>query len=163
MPSRRTGLAAVLALLVATTGFATVADIYPPPEQAQADIDAAVAQAAKEHKRVILDFGGNWCTDCHVLDYYFHDGANLPLLQAHFVLVHINIGRMTDNLSLAQRYGIPTMVARGDVRVTAVPALAVLDEHGKLLFTQKSGEFEAMRHMQTGSVTEFLERWKTAG
>ena len=163
MGLRSAALAATLALFLLTPGFATVADIYPPPEQAQADISAGIAQASKEHKRVILDFGGNWCTDCHVLDYYFHDGANLPLLQANFVLVHINIGRMTDNLGLAQRYGIPTMVARGELRVTAVPALAILDENGKLLFTQKSGEFEAMRHMQSGSVTEFLQRWRAAG
>ena len=163
MLPRLLSLTAMLGLLFVAKSFATLADIYPPPEQAQADLAAGIAEAGKEHKRVLLDFGGNWCTDCHVLDYYFHDGANLPLLEAHFVLVHINIGRMTDNLALAQRYGVPTMVARGDLRVTAVPALAVLDEHGKLLFTQKSGEFEAMRHMQTGSVTEFLQRWKGAG
>jgi hypothetical protein len=41
-----------------------------------------------------------------------------------------------------------------------VPAIAVLDDHGKLLYSQKTGEFEAMRHMQTGAVTDFLVRWK---
>jgi hypothetical protein len=40
------------------------------------------------------------------------------------------------------------------------PAIAVLDGHGKLLYSQKTGEFEAMRRMQTGSVTDFLVRWK---
>jgi hypothetical protein len=44
-----------------------------------------------------------------------------------------------------------------------VPAVAVLDDRGKLLFSQKTGEFEAMRHMQTGSVTDFLVRWKQHG
>jgi thioredoxin-related protein len=159
MNVRYLSIAAVFALLF-TSAFATVPDIYPPPGQAQADIDAGIARAAAQHKRVILDFGGNWCTDCHVLDYYFHDGTNLPLLDANFVLVHVNIGHMLDNLALVQRYGIPTMTARGEFRVTAVPALAVLDEHGKLLYTQKSGEFESMRRMQTASVTEFLQRWK---
>jgi hypothetical protein len=163
MNARQLGLSAMLALLCWMPVFATVPDIYPPPERAEADIAAGIAQAGAEHKRVILDFGGNWCTDCHVLDYYFHDGSNKPLLDANFVLVHVNIGRMMDNLAVVQRYGIPTMTARGDLRVTAVPALAVLDEHGRLLFTQKSGEFEAMRRMQSGSVTEFLERWKSAG
>jgi hypothetical protein len=35
-----------------------------------------------------------------------------------------------------------------------------LSDHGKLLYSQKTGEFEAMRYMQTGAVTDFLLRWK---
>jgi hypothetical protein len=41
-----------------------------------------------------------------------------------------------------------------------VPALAVLDAHGHLLYSQKDGEFESMRRMDPGSVTEFLNKWK---
>jgi hypothetical protein len=43
-----------------------------------------------------------------------------------------------------------------------VPALAVLDEHGRLLYSQRSGEFETMRRMEIGSVTSFLLQWKPA-
>jgi thiol:disulfide interchange protein len=127
-------------------------DIYPPPEQASADIAAALKSAAASHKRVILDFGGNWCTDCHVLDLYFHDATNGALLAANYILVHVNIGRRDANVDIAARYAVP--LTKG------VPAIAVLDAKGKLLYSQKSGEFEAMRHMQTGAVTDFLVRWK---
>lgn len=127
-------------------------DIYPPSSQAAADIGAAIKSAKMAHKRVILDFGGNWCPDCHVLDAYFHDSANKPILEANFILVHINIGRIDANLDIAERYQIPLQ--------KGVPAVAVLDEQGALLYSQKTGEFEAMRHMQTGAVTEFLEHWK---
>jgi hypothetical protein len=41
-----------------------------------------------------------------------------------------------------------------------VPALAVLDADGKLLYSQKAGEFEAMRGMQSSAVTGFLNEWK---
>jgi hypothetical protein len=44
-----------------------------------------------------------------------------------------------------------------------VPAVAVLNDRGRLLYSQKTGEFEAMRHMQSGSVTDFLLRWKRPG
>jgi hypothetical protein len=64
----------------------------------------------------------------------------------------VNIGRMDENLDIAQRYGVP--IAKG------VPALAVLSDSGKLLYSQKSGEFEAMRRMQANSVTNFLVQWK---
>lgn len=130
-------------------------DIYPLPEQAKADLAAALAASAGNHKRIILDFGGNWCTDCHVLDLYFHDSANKPILDANYILVHVNIGRMDENLDIVERYQIP--LRKG------VPALAVLGPRGELLYSQKTGEFEAMRGMQSSAVTEFLLHWKPPG
>jgi thiol:disulfide interchange protein len=158
MPSRRTALISILIYLSFALGSparSALPDIYPPSEQASADIAAALKSAAATHKRVILDFGGNWCTDCHVLDLYFHDAANRPLLEANYILVHINIGHRDANTDVAAHYQVP--LSKG------VPAIAVLDDHGKLLYSQKTGEFEAMRSMQTGAVTDFLVRWKRPG
>src|SRR5579863_7305415 len=129
-------------------------EIYPVPEQAKSDLAAALKTAAASHKHVLLDFGGNWCGDCQVLDLYFHDAKNLPILEQNFVLVHINIGHMDENEDIARLYDVP--LGRG------VPALAVLNERGKLLFSQKKGEFEAMRRMESSSVTEFLVQWRPA-
>ena len=146
---------AILAVAVACTSAAarsTERDIYPSPGQAKTDLAAALAASAASHKRVILDFGGNWCTDCHVLDRFFHDSANEPILAANYILVHVNIGRMTDNVDIAERYQIP--LRKG------VPALAVLDSNGKLLYSQQAAEFGDMRYMYPTSVTEFLNRWK---
>ena len=146
------------ALLIAAipAASAQAPDIYPAPEQAQTDLAAGLKTAAVTHKNVILDFGGNWCGDCKVLDIYFHDPANKPLLEANYVVVHINIGlRGIDrNQNIAERYQIP--LAKG------VPALAVLDQHGKLLYSQRTGEFESMRHMESSAVTSFLLQWKPA-
>jgi len=135
---------------------AAVREIYPAPEQASAELAAGLKAAAAQHKHVIIDFGGNWCGDCQVLDLYFHDPANKPLLDANYVLVHVNIGLtgIDRNQNIAERYQIP--LAKG------VPALAVLDEHGKLLYSQRTGEFESMRHMESSAVTSFLLQWKAA-
>jgi thioredoxin 1 len=145
---------AVSAVLAFTAGTARPAgrDIYPDPSQAKADIAAALKTAAATHKRVLLDFGGNWCGDCQVLDIYFHNAANLPILQSNFVLVDINVGHMDENLDIARRYDVP--LNKG------VPALAVLSNTGKLLYSQKTGQFEAMRRMDPSSVTQFLVEWK---
>jgi len=138
----------------AETARAQAPEIYPAPEQAGLDLTAGLKAAAAQHKRIILDFGGNWCGDCKVLDIYFHDPANKSILDANYVLVHVNIGHMDQNQNIAERYQVP--LAKG------VPALAVLDEHGKLLYSQRTGEFEAMRHMDPSSVTNFLLQWKPA-
>jgi thioredoxin 1 len=129
-------------------------EIYPDPAEAKADIAHALATAASTHKRVLLDFGGNWCGDCQVLDIYLHNPQNAPLLESNFVLVHVNVGQYDANLDLAKKYGIP--LEKG------VPAVAVLNATGKLLYSQKSGEFESMRRMDPNAVTKFLVQWKPA-
>jgi len=153
-PLKAFKLLALALLLAVSAGTANSAgrDIYPDPSQAKADLAAALRTASASHKRVLIDFGGNWCGDCQVLDIYFHDPANLPLLDANFVLVHINIGHMDENQDIAEKYDVP--LRKG------VPALAVLSDKGTLLYSQKAGEFEAMRRMESSAVTNFLVQWK---
>ena len=127
-------------------------EIYPDPSQAKSDLAAALKTASQSHKRVIVDFGGNWCGDCQVLDIYFHNPRNLPILESNFVLVHINIGRMDENLDIAERYGIPVTLG--------VPALAVLSPTGKILYGQRGGEFSRMGKMEPSAVTKFLVQWR---
>jgi thiol:disulfide interchange protein len=67
--------------------------LYRADANAVADIHRALATANRQHKRVLLDFGGNWCLDCHVLDNAFHQPRIAPLLNDNFVLVHVDVGR----------------------------------------------------------------------
>jgi thiol:disulfide interchange protein len=146
-------LSAAFALM---TGQAESAgrDIYPDPAQAKTDLAAALKTAGETHKRVLLDFGGNWCGDCIVLDMYMHNPQNRPLLDANYVLVHINVGRMDENVDIAKQYKVP--LEKG------VPAMAVLTEKGRLLYSQENGQFESMRRMEPSDVTQFLVQWKPA-
>lgn len=125
--------------------------IYPEISAAKDDVAAGLKQAQSTHKRVLLDFGGDWCGDCQVLDIYFHEPQNLPLLEQGFVLVHINVGRIDQNLDIGEKYGV-------DLK-KGVPALAVLSPRGKPLYGQ-SGQFSDMRYMESSSVNEFLTKWK---
>ena len=146
---------AAFAAIFAVAGISAVAQsriIYSATADAHADIAQAIKTATTAHKHIILDFGGNWCGDCQVLDIYIHQQPNLSLLDDNYVLVHVDVGHYDKNLDLAAKYDIP--LKRG------VPALAVLDEHGRVLYSQKNGEFEAMRRMDPTSVTEFLNQWK---
>ena len=71
------------AMLIVAGGSAGSApkDIYPATRRADADLAAALKEATREHKHVIVDFGGNWCPDCLVLDHYFHDDTNRRCLK----------------------------------------------------------------------------------
>ena len=149
----RTVVAGLVLTLVSFSGAkAAERDIYPANPHAMTEVQDALAKAKREHKRVILDFGGNWCPDCHVLDIYFHQSPNEALLGDNFVLVDVNVGRYDMNMDVAEKYGMN--LKKG------VPALAVLAPTGKVLYAQTNGEFESMRHMEASSVTDFLNQWK---
>lgn len=128
--------------------------MYPDVARAGADLDAALKVATQTRRRVLLDFGGNWCGDCKVLDANLKKPENAALLEASYVMVHVNVGDkgITDNFALAERYGIPLQ--------KGVPALAILEADGALVFSQKNGEFESMRKLDPQSVNDFLRQWR---
>ena len=129
--------------------------LYSDPAKAPEELKAALARAAKENKRVIAIFGGNWCYDCHVLDTTFHSKDFAPLVEANYVVVHINIGdEGKDNNDLAARLGVA--LDKG------VPSLGVLSSDGKVIFAQKNGEFESTVKIGPADVRAFLEKWKPA-
>ena len=148
----------VLALGLGFSGMSSVEaqftkkHLYDEQIDPKAEIAAGLRQAKMEHKRVILDFGGDWCGDCQVLDIYFHDQSNAELLNKNFVVVHVFIGQMDKNIDLAASYGVP--IGKG------VPALAVLDANGKVIHAQATGGFADMRHMESSAVHDFLLKWK---
>ena len=128
--------------------------LYPDTARAEADVAAALETAARGGKRVLVDFGGNWCGDCKVLDLHLKKPENAAILGARYVLVHVNVGDkgITTNFELAERYGIA--LKKG------VPALAVLDSKGRVVHAQKHGEFADMRSMDPKSVNDFLVKWQ---
>jgi len=148
----RSCLAALLLAAASSAAFAAE-PMYPSIDRAKPDIDSALKEAAASKRRVIVDFGGNWCTDCKILDINMKKPENAALLAKGFVVVHVNVGDkgISDNFEIAERYGVP--LKKG------VPALVVLDSDGRVLYAQKAGEFENMRNMDPKSVNDFLVRW----
>jgi thioredoxin 1 len=128
-------------------------NIYPADVDAHAEIKEAEERAARAHKRLLLVFGANWCFDCHVLDLAFQGPDLAPVLAANYELVHIDLGPDEHkNADLVQQYDIP--LDKG------VPALAVADSDGKLVVSQKNGEFEDARGLTPEVLMEFLNKWK---
>ncbi len=129
-------------------------EIYFEKADAHAEIKEALEKATAEHKRVIVVFGANWCYDCHVLDTAFHGSDLAPILSANYEVVHVDIGKGEKNQDLMRKYEVP--MKRG------IPGLAVLDADGKLIYSQKNGEFENARALAPEDFLAFLNKWKPA-
>lgn len=132
--------------------ISTSKEIYAPGLDANAEIAHALQLAAHGHKRVLVVFGANWCYDCHVLDLAFQRPDLAPLLQQNYEVVHVDVGQGDKNQDLMERYQVP--MKRG------IPAIAVLDSDGKLLYSQKDGEFEKARALGPEDLLLFLNKWK---
>jgi thioredoxin 1 len=127
------------------------AKIYPAGDSHQ-QIAAAQARAAKSRKNVLLVFGADWCYDCHVLEKAFHRPDIAAVLSPNYEVVNVDIGEGDKNQDLMNQYDVP--MKRG------VPALAVLDSSGRLLYSQKNGEFERARALGAEDLLAFLKKWK---
>jgi thioredoxin 1 len=128
-------------------------NIYPAEVDAHAEIGEAEERAARAHKRLLLVFGANWCFDCHVLDLAFQGLDLAPVLTANYELVHVDLGPDEHkNADLVRQYEIP--LDKG------VPAMAVAESDGKLVFSQKNGEVEDARRLTPRALLEFLNKWK---
>ena len=128
--------------------------IYAPGVNARAEIQHALQLAAVQHKRVLMVFGANWCYDCHVLDLAFQRQDIAGVLRQNYEVVHVDVGEGDKNQDLMNEYQVP--MKRG------IPAIAVLDSNGKLLYAQKGGEFEKARALAPEDVLAFLNKWKPA-
>src|SRR5579863_171447 len=125
--------------------------IYPAGDARQ-QIAVAEARAAKSRKRVLLVFGADWCYDCHVLEKALRRPEIAALLTPNYELVNVDVGQGDKNQDLMDQYDVP--MKRG------IPALAVLDSNGKLLYSQKNGEFERARALGPEDLLAFLRKWK---
>ncbi len=150
-PKRFTAL--VLALFLgASLTLAASEQIFDDNADVHQLITTAIAAASREHKNIVLDFGANWCPDCHALHRQMHQGELASIIQKYFVVVPVSVGRYDRNLDIARQYDVPLR--------HGIPALAILDSHGKLLYSMKDGQFSNARSMDSASFIEFFRRWE---
>jgi thioredoxin 1 len=127
-------------------------NIYPPDVDAHAEIKTAEEQASSQHRRILLVFGANWCYDCHVLDLALHR-PDFATVMGGYEVVHVDIGPDgKKNADVAKQFDVP--LDKG------VPVLAVVEGDGKVIFSQKNGEFEDARSLTPEALLVFLNKWK---
>lgn len=100
---------------------------YAVTPDAMGDVDAALARAATNGKRVLVVMGGNWCHDSRALAGWLETPRFAALVAERYELVFVNVGLPQTgdghNLDVPQRFGLAD--------VPGTPALLVLTPEGK--------------------------------
>ncbi len=126
-------------------------DIYDESADAREQIKAALAKATKENRRVLIQWGANWCGWCHLLhDLFKSDRKIRRELLYEYDVVLVDIGRWNKNLDLADGYA-------ADFKKNGVPYLTVLDADGKVIANQETGTLEEGPRHDPAKVLAFLQ------
>jgi len=131
-----------------------VASIYDTKADGQVLLETALARAARDNKRVLVVFGGNWCPWCRKLDAVFRENREIArILLYEYEVAKIDIGRFDKQMKIPKGYG-------ADIENAGVPFLTILDARGKVLVNQETGALEEGSLHDPAKVKAFLEKWK---
>ena len=151
--------AAAMALPAPKLSISSLADLpvvertpYDTGADAAKAVDAAFARAKKNHKRVLIDLGGNWCPDCLMLANLMRLPEMKRFLAAHFEIVAVDIGRFDKNLDIPARFGITS-------RLEGVPSVIIAEPNGKFVNQGKTSALADARHMPPQAVADWLAQW----
>jgi thiol:disulfide interchange protein len=128
---------------------------YPYDEKANADaqVSAALTQAKAQHKLAFIDLGGNWCGDCRVLASLMELPEVRRFVNAHYVVVQVDVGRFNRNLQIPARWGITQ-------RLEGVPAILIVDPSTNALVDK--GHIATLadaRHMTPQAIADWIAEW----
>jgi thiol-disulfide isomerase/thioredoxin len=125
-------------------------DQYDPVRDPDEDLRQAILVAQHDHKRILLEFGGDWCPWCKTMDDFF---TSLPALlefrAANYILVKINVS--TENLNKPFRAKYP--------KIPGYPHLIVLETNGEFLYAQNTGDLEQGDSYSLDKFMQFLQAW----
>ena len=131
---------------------AETSDIYDESANAKADIEAALSRARKENKRVLVQWGANWCGWCRVLHKLFKEDKNIARkLFYEYELILVDVGQFDKNIDLADEFG-----AEFKSKNKGVPYLTILNKEGKVVKNQETGSLEKDKGHDTEKVMAFL-------
>ncbi len=110
--------------------------IYDGLADGRAQIAAALSRATRENRRVLIQWGADWCSWCHLLhEICASDEAIAKELKYEYDVVLLDIGRRDKHMDLALEHGV-------DLAQEGVPWLTVLAADGRVLANQETGSLE---------------------
>lgn len=125
-----------IAMYVQPSGQESPPPVYDEKADAREDIANALKKAKKENRRVLIQWGANWCGWCNLLDGTFKSDPDVRRkLMYEYDVVHVDIGKWDKNLDLVEKY-------EADIQNNGVPFLTILDAEDNVLVNHETGSLE---------------------
>lgn len=146
-------LSTIFLFFILSSASAQKDKLYNPDANATADIAAAVKQAKKEGKFVLIQAGGNWCGWCIEFARFAKADSKIDsVIKSSFVWYHLNYSQENMNKPIFASYGYPQRFG--------FPVFIVLDGNGKQIHTQASDYLEdGKKSYDQRKVQSFLQSW----
>ncbi len=119
----------VLSLLLIVALASCAAQIVPPPS-AQSILDTALQQAHVSDRTVFVIFHASWCGWCHKLDTYLNAPEVKPVIDANFIVIHIDVMERGAKKDSLENPGGMDMLKRLGGEKSGVPFYAFLNLKG---------------------------------
>jgi hypothetical protein len=126
--------------------------VFDQNYSAMAVVDAGLAEALAEDKRLLLVFGANWCHDSRGLAGHFQDPELAAILSEHYVTRFIDVGWRDQNHDVIRRFGVAALYA--------TPMVMIIDPADETLLNRD--EREAWGSAASTPVSEaraYFARW----
>lgn len=112
------------------------AQVYDEKADAAKALDEALAKARRNHTRVLVQWGANWCGWCKMLHATFQTDKDISReLRYEYEVVFVDVGRFDRNLELSTKFG-------ADLKKHGLPYLTVIDADGRPVANQETGSLE---------------------
>ena len=98
---------------------------FDKTRDAMADVDATLAAAERSGRKPLLVLGANWCHDSRGLAARFLKPRFGTLIEQHYEILYVDVGKRDRNLDVAERFGVEKLIG--------TPTVLVLSTEGQVL------------------------------
>jgi thiol:disulfide interchange protein len=126
-------------------------DIYDPARNPAQDLQQAILLAQDQHKRIMLELGGDWCIWCKWMDEFYATHQDILQYRAdHYILVKVNVSDENMNEKFLSQFPA----------AAGYPHIYILESDGTFLHSQDTVDLEDGRESYVPEVfMAFLQKW----
>jgi thiol-disulfide isomerase/thioredoxin len=120
------------------------------------EFEAAMECATQSGKRVLVNFGANWCPDARILCTVLELPALQSFIHTQFETVMIDVGRYDMNMDMVEHLGFSN-------GLEGVPTILILDADGRTLNAGEETRWRTARQSTPQDIADYFSKFAPTG
>ena len=123
---------------------------FDPHRNSFDDLSAAMEEAKRTKRNILIEVGGEWCEWCHIMDeFYTKNPQLLALRDKNYVIMKADVSENHPNAKFLSQFP----------RIDGAPHIFILDAFGKLVRSEDTSELEDGQSYSVERFKKFLEKY----